>query len=498
MNSSNPSNAYRLTKSKIMAGLQCHKKLWFDINNPIKKDLHVFHIGNRFGELARQHYGNGLDLSDTREVDNALKMTHDAISDLQAPTIYEAAFLHDETLVRLDVLRRMGSEWEVIEIKSSTSLREEHISDAALQAYIAACSGLKINKVTISHINKEFLYKGDGQYSDLFMEIDVSERVSAFLPRASFLISQLKPISDSDADCPKISVGVHCKTPHKCQYIERCSEGSGSNRVLPLDASLDLIGSSSRDSSSSGYERLGDNPGHSLDSPGEDIVQAVHGTEVRWVSPDIKDRLDQLGWPRFFMDFETVQQGVPILRGTRPYDAIPFQWSVHQWCSKEQNIRLSDALGYLNFYSAEMDTEFMVTLLNALGENGPVFVHNASFEKRILRETAKRIGDPSITANVEGVIERIVDTLAIARKNFYSPEMMGSYSLKSIVKSIPTTVDYSEEDGLSDGEEAQLAWHICTNRTVDVSRKAELEERLKKYCAKDTLAIYDFISYLSK
>lgn len=498
MGSENLGKSYSLTKSKIMAGMQCHKKLWFDINSPIKKDLHVFYIGNRFGELARQHYGVGVDLSRILDVKTAMEMTRSAILDLKVLTIYEAAFIHDETLVRLDVLRRVETGWEMIEVKSSTSLRDEHILDAAVQTYIASYCGVKITKVKISHINKDFLYKGDGEYSDLISEIDISEKIDVVLPKVDFLISQLKPVSRLDANCPKVSMGVQCETPHKCQYIERCDEVHSTPNIIPVNVLSHVSGSFIKSWAAQGINDLRDIPENALVATRNKVIQDVHKTGVQWISPDVKNYIDQFEWPRYFLDFETVQQGVPILRGTKPYDAVPFQYSVHRWCSKEKELRLNDAQGYLNFYSPSMDIDFIASLLNHLGQKGPIFVHNASFEKRILRETANRIGDPSITDCVGKLIERIIDTLEIARQSFYSPEMMGSYSLKSIVKSIPTTVNYTEKDGLGNGEEAQIAWHVCINPDTDQVKKAELENKLEKYCAKDTLAMYDFIRYLSK
>ncbi len=64
-----------LTKSKITSGLQCTKKLWFDVNEPIKKELHIFYIGNRFGDFSRQHYGQGLNLEGQFDVEKVINET---------------------------------------------------------------------------------------------------------------------------------------------------------------------------------------------------------------------------------------------------------------------------------------------------------------------------------------------------------------------------------------------------------------------------------------
>ena len=208
--------------------------------------------------------------------------------------------------------------------------------------------------------------------------------------------------------------------------------------------------------------------------------------------------INALGWPRFFMDFETVQQGVPMLPGTKAYDALPFQWSVHCWDNPEQILNVDNGKGFLEFFSPDMDRQFIGSLLDAVGTKGPIFVHNASFERSKLRALVQRPTCNDFVDAAEALITRIVDTLDIAREGFYAPQMMGSYSLKAIVKAIPTSVDYSSEDGLSGGGDAQIAWFKCTESATPSVEKLEWEKKLKKYCAQDTLAMYDFIRHLEQ
>jgi hypothetical protein len=198
------------------------------------------------------------------------------------------------------------------------------------------------------------------------------------------------------------------------------------------------------------------------------------------------------------MDFETVQQGVPMLPGTKAYDALPFQWSVHRWDNPEQILNVDDGKGFLEFLSPDMDRQFLESLLDAVGTKGPIFVHNASFERSKLRALVQRPTCNDLADAAEALITRIVDTLDIAREGFYAPQMMGSYSLKSIVKAIPTTVDYSNPTGLSGGGDAQIAWFKCTESTTPIAEKLEWQNKLKKYCAQDTLAMYDFVKHLGQ
>jgi len=175
--------SYLLTKSKITSGLQCEKRLWFDFHNRIEKDNYLFHLGNRFGDVVRKYYGSGVDLSNNIfNTDLALKDTSKAIEDEKVKVIYEGAFVYSDTLVRTDVMLIKNGGWELLEAKSSTKLKEEYIDDIAIQSYIIKASKqknkIKINSVKLIHIDNEFTYQGDKEYSELINDDnDITDEV---------------------------------------------------------------------------------------------------------------------------------------------------------------------------------------------------------------------------------------------------------------------------------------------------------------------------------
>jgi hypothetical protein len=197
------------------------------------------------------------------------------------------------------------------------------------------------------------------------------------------------------------------------------------------------------------------------------------------------------------MDFETVQQGVPLMPHTKPYDALPFQWSVHRWDNPNHELKIEDGVGFLEFLSPEMDRNFLESLLAAVGTSGPIFVHNASFEKSKLRYLIERESCQEFKTDIEALIERIIDTLDLVREDgYYSPKMNGSFSLKAIVKAIPTKVDYSSSDALTGGGDAQIVWFKYTDLDTSESEKTEWAKRLTNYCSQDSFALYDLLRYL--
>ena len=159
---------YILTKTLINSGLQCEKKLWFDFHDPIDEDNALFHIGNRFTKEVRKNYGEGADLSENNP-ELALSETIKFIKDKKV--IYEGAFIYSDTLVRADVLIKKNDGWELLEAKSSKEPKDEYIDDIAIQSYIIKSSKIiKISKVKLIHINGEFTYQGDNDYSDLISD----------------------------------------------------------------------------------------------------------------------------------------------------------------------------------------------------------------------------------------------------------------------------------------------------------------------------------------
>jgi len=486
---------YQLTKSRIMTGLQCPKRLWFDLNDPIKQDSHIFHLGNRFGEYIRRHYGVGLDLTGNYSAADVIKQTQSALIDSSVPVIYEAAFLHNNTLVRVDVLLRSADGWQLIEAKSSTKLKEEHIKDAAIQSYVVSSSGVQLKKVLIAHVNSSFIYPGAKKYTGLIQEHNVTEQVAKLASEVPAWIEHLIDITVPGIAAPKIATGHQCSDPYPCPYIDRCKDPVS---IIGVPVSIiPRVGAKLAEQyGQRGIFDLREIPEFELENEHHRNIQKAHISGEHWFSPTLKNTVVSFAWPRYFMDFETVQQGVPIFPGTSAYQAIPFQWSVHRWDSFDQALKLEDGFSFLEFDSPALFRDFLESLLDILGSSGPIFAHHASTEIGMLNFLMNRPECQDLKVETQAVIDRVVDTLKLVREGFYAPQMMGSYSIKEIVKAIPTSVEYADEF-VASGNDAQIAWFCRTDPMVKAEEKANWIERIKRYCAKDTLAMVDLMRHLS-
>jgi len=506
-NTSLNSKNYTLTKTKITSGLQCHKKLWFDFHEPIKdKDNFLFHSGNLFGNIVRKHYGKGLDLSNNRDISDAVDKTKKAINSKKINTIYEGHFIYLDTLVKTDVLIRRKIGWELLEAKSSKKLKEEHIPDVAIQSFIVRSCGVDLSSIKLIHINKEFTYKGNKNYNNLIKENEITDEVILKEKEVINYIKKFKPLADKNSSCPNISMGEHCNKPYPCDYQDRCeSLLSKSNitsyEILPYIKKDKYLIKYMKEKGTKDLQKV---PAKFFKDRSDYApnyhkkIQDAHKNNNSWISKDLKNVFKDFSFPFYFIDFETVNQGVPIIKGTQPYYPLPFQWSVHKWESKDKEIKLNDAVSFVDFENQNIEREFIKKLLKSVGETGTIFAHNASTEKSVLKKLIDKDNCSDLAEKIEKLINRIADTLSLVKKHFYSHLMNGDYGIKNIImsKSIPSDISYNEKDNIGSGTDAQLAWFICTEKNTSKKDKQKQIDLLIKYCSKDTLAIYHLLKYL--
>ena len=491
--------SYLLTKSKITSGLQCEKRLWFDFHNKIEKGNYLFNLGNRFGEVVRKYYGRGADLSNNIfNTDLALKDTSKAIEDENVKVIYEGAFIYSDTLVRTDVMLRKNGGWELLEAKSSTKFKEEYIDDIAIQSYIIKASKqknkIKINKVKLIHIDNEFTYQGDKEYSDLINDDnDITDEVLFKEKIVQSYIDKFKPLADQNYPEPKIETGNHCFKPYKCIYLQRCNSLKQHSNITPISILPRIKKKLVEEYRARGITDLKDVPPSELNES-QKIIQQAHKDNQPKINRNLNKIFKEFKWPFYFMDFETVTQGVPIIKGTQPYYPLPFQWSVHKWVSP--NAKISDGMSFLDFSDQNIERKFVESLLDAVENDGTVFAHNAITEINVIKKLKDKESCKDLADKIDNLITRVVDTLGIVKNNFYAPVMNGDYDLKTIIKAIPSDISYEEKDNIAGGNEAQLAWFIYTDPKTSNNDKEKQIKLLKAYCAKDTLAIYYLVKYL--
>lgn len=469
-----------LTKSKFMSGLQCPKLLWLSVHAPErlaeKDEASKMRMdeGSRIGELAKTAYPGGLDLAGLDFRDN-LKKTEAALR--TGKVIYEAGVLSDNIFSRIDILARVRGGWDLIEVKGTTRVKEEHIPDMAFQKLCAEEKGLTIKKCYLMHLNRDYVRKGEINPRQLFKRTDITAAVGESLRGVSKKAKELVKVLEQ-RKCPASKVGVHCTTPYEC-CVSECWEFLPESNVLELyrvnrETTFELL--------HKGVYRIKDLPKDLKLSKYQEIQKECEVTgKPRVERRELQDFFGGLKYPLHFLDFETFNTGIPLFDGLRPYQQVPFQFSMH--IIKKRGAKPEHYM-FLAKDKNDPRGKFYSELKKHLGSRGSIIVYNQVFEMTILKELAEtHVADMDWFENVKA---RTVDLLSPFRNfHYYNPKQHGSASIKAVLPAV-TGRSYDGME-IADGGTASIAFLRATyDETADGKERIRLRKALEKYCTLDT------------
>jgi hypothetical protein len=484
---------YRLTKSRYIKGLNCAKALWLQEHNPQRAgprtpaQQRILDQGTQVGELARTRFPGGvLVKAASHERERALAETQQALS-CGAPAVFEAAFLHDQTLVRVDVLRlTTGGAWDLIEVKSTTRVKEEHLPDAAVQRHVAEGSGLPVAGVFLMHLNPKCAFP---DLSDLFVLEDLGAQVAAILPEVGGKLDGFLRLLEEPSE-PRAPVSPQCARPYECEFKAYCWRHVPAVSVfdVPLLKSEAKAELAARDI----LEIARIPPDFPLPPTSRRFVELYLGGQARVDWPAIRRELEGLQFPLYFLDFETDNPAVPRFAGMHPYGQVPFQFSCHR-------LAAGGDLGHFEYLHEEPGDPrppLARALGQALGPTGTLVAYNAPFEKGVLQELAAFLGPGLLASALQAASGRLWDLLAVFREHYLDPAFGGSNSLKSVLPVLLPSFSY---DGLevTNGEEAQVAWERMTG-LPEGPEKQRLADALRAYCCQDSLAMVQIHRFLTE
>jgi Domain of unknown function(DUF2779) len=484
----------RISKSKFVAGCQCVKRLYWQVHKPelaAEPDgatESIMQQGHDVGLLARRLFPGGVEVCE-RSLDQAIRATRELVANRDVPAIFEGVFEHDGVLVRVDVLhRRRDGRWCLIEVKSTTDVKDHHFDDLGIQYRVVSRSRLDVASACLAHINRNYVFKGGCIDVRRFFKIrNLTRRVERLQPRLTFqLRSQFTVLSMPKA--PDVAPGRQCNDPVTCEFFDRCNIPRPSDHIGYLPRSH---ASAMEELEEIGVESIHDIPDDFELTEIQRRVAACVQTGESWYDIDgLKAALAGLRYPLFFMDFETVNPAIPRFAGMRPYDHLPFQWSLH--VQREPHAALEHH-EFLATDTSDPRREFSESLCAELGENGRIAVYNVGFESQRLSELAAWL--PEYTAPIENIKSRLWDLLPVVRNHVYHPAFAGSYSLKSVLPALVPEMTY---DGMtvSNGQAAELAWESLVRGGLDPDECDRIRKGLLEYCRQDTLALVRIVTML--
>ncbi len=477
--------AHRLSKSRFQTGLQCPKALWLKCHRPELADevgeqqQHVLDTGTAVGELARTAFPGGVlvDADHTRSAE-ALSMTAELLED-PPPALFEAAFDHSGVFVRPDVLARApDGSWDLYEVKSSTRLKPEHITDVAIQVWVLEGAGLSIRRAYLMHLDSAYVY--DGEHYDvraLFASEDVTDPAREFMTEVPRLVAEQLAMLDGPE--PDVRIGKRCDNPYTCAFKGYCHAFLPERPITALPRLSDELLGSLLAAGHLSVEDVPDGfPG--LSAAQRALCELVRSGEAR-IGPGAAATLRALEHPLHFLDFETIMSALPLYAGTRPWQQVPFQWSDHVMHS-DGALEHHD---FLHESGSDPREPFLVSLLDTLGDEGSIVVYSA-FESTRLKELAEAM--PLYAGRIERVQSRLFDLLRVVRAHVRHPDCLGSASIKAVLPALAPDLSYAGLE-IADGGTASLRYLKTVTGASDTEEAAQTFAALRTYCALDTLAM---------
>ncbi len=480
--------APRLSKSKFLAGLQCLKRVFLEVHHPQlasppdASTQAMLEMGIEIGELARSLFPGGVYVGEShRQREAALARTTSVINDLTVPAIFEGAFEHDGVLVRVDILHRIEGEpggrhaWRLIEVKSSSRVKDVHLDDLAIQRYVLQCAGIHVTTMCLMHINTQYLYQGgDIDLQTLFTLEDVSQAVTE---RGLLVPDRLAAMKSAvmQSEAPSVQPDRHCHTPYECPFWAHCTTDKPPRWVYHLPGSKQAVSQLIEQ----GISTIDEIP----DGTKLTLVQRRVKDNVEWISPKLRAVLESVQYPVHHLDFETVMLAIPRYPSTRPYQALPVQWSNHIEAE-------SGELHHEEFMHVEASdprTRLAGALIESLGEQGHICVYSP-YERSVLEQLAEAL--PDLRPELKQIIARIWDLYEVIKEHYYHPEFLGRYSIKDVLPAVVPSLGY-DDLMIKEGGQAASEYYRMVFLETDWIERAKIQEALLQYCKRDTLAMVE-------
>jgi hypothetical protein len=478
-----------LSKSRLISAWQCPKKLHLEKHHSelavITPQMEsAFAGGHQVGDIAKQLWGTEDSVEIAFNFKTMVAETQQLFEGGADFPIFEATFRYENVLVRVDVMIPDGDGWRVIEVKASTSVKDYHVLDCAIQDWVLRNSGINVTSVSLAHINNQFVYAGDGNYKGLLVENDLTDEVRTLEPSVVELIDKARDAVTGPM--PDINVGAQCTKPYDCQFQSYCWPSDTRYPITGLGGSRAKLGE---------YVALG---AHDILDVDENSITAATQQRIYRVTckgePEILDgarqELEALPYPRYYLDFETIGPGVPIWPGTRPYATIPVQWSCHV---EEEGGALRHE-EFLDVSGQPPMRALAERMIECLGNSGPVLMYT-NYEQKVIEYLIELF--PDLSYPLGKIINRLWDLKPVVKENYYHPDMLGSWSIKAVLPTINPAMDYAKLEGINEGAGASDGFIEAISPDTDMVRKLELEEQLLRYCRFDTEAMVEIVQFFS-
>jgi CRISPR/Cas system-associated exonuclease Cas4 (RecB family) len=485
----------RFSKSRLKDALDCSKKVYLQTYHKDRAETSAdteasFKTGNDVGDIAKEIYGtpDAFEIEFRYPMSKMVEETSDLIDQGFRDPIFEATFQHEGVLVRVDLLLPDGDGWRAVEVKSSKSVKDDHEIDCAIQLWVMRGAGLKVNSMALGYIDGDWVYQGDGNYSGLLIEKDLTARAAALEIDVIALLA--KATEAVSGEMPDVPVGFHCEDPYACAFAAVCWPRETKYPIRNIGGNREKI----FDWVNRGLKDVRDIPKSEITAARQQRVHRITCDGNAETIQGAKEELEALGYPRYHLDFETAMPGIPIFKGSKPYKTHAVQWSIHvDDGTGDGLLENTEHYEFLDLSGEPPMRPLAEALIENLGDSGPVFMWH-HYERDVIRELIRLF--PDLEPKLQAIVDRLHDLKKIVERHYYHPDMKGSFSIKDVAPVMAPHMDYANLSGINEGSGAAQGYVEAVHPNTTPERKAELEEQLLRYCKFDTEAMVEIARFL--
>jgi GAF domain-containing protein len=384
-------------------------------------------------------------------------------------------------LVRVDILERVqngeggSSSWRLIEVKSSTRVKDVHLDDLSIQSHVVLGAGLRLDATCLMHIDTGYLYRGgEVDLQALFSIEDVSEAVTDRRGSVPERLAAMKVLL-LESKAPRIEPDQHCHTPYECPFWAHCTKEKPQRWIYHLPGKKEIVSQLVQ----RGIVTIDDIPD---DTRLSDVQRKVKDN-VEWVSLELGRILHSLSYPIHHLDAETVMLALPRFPAMRPYQSLPVQWSNHIELESGEVVHQE----FLHGEASDPRKRWVEALIESLGETGSIVVYSA-YEESLIRQLAETF--PEFKSAFKAIVKRLWDLLPIIKSHYYHPAFNGSYSIKSVLPAVVPSLGY-DDLSIQAGGQAAAEYYRMVFIESDWVERDSIREALLRYCERDTLAMVE-------
>lgn len=485
-------NKVYLSKSRYCKCVQCKKILWLKKYKPeyavqTTKDS-VFENGSKVGELAKGLFGKYEDIEFNEDLNIMIEKTQGVLKN-KPNIIAEASFnYNNNNFCSVDILKNDVDGVEIYEVKSSTEVHNVYLDDASYQYYVLSHLGLNVKKVCIVYINNQYIREEELEINKLFNIEDITDIAKSKQEEINNNIEMInKYMEEHDENNEPITdIGIKCSDPYDCEFWEYCT------RDLPRPNVFDIAGGMRKDKKFEKYyegkisfedlqyENLNPKYLEQIDFELNDLEPKIDVDAIRYI-------MNSLKYPLYFIDYETFQLAIPEYKGTKPYQQLPFQYSLH--IIKEKGVPIEHKEFLAEIDDKDFIRHFAENMIKDMPENGSVIIYNKSFEPARNNEIATMY--PDLKDEMDRINGNIVDFLEpFKQRKYYTKEMHGSASIKAVLPALypdNPELDYHNLPVVHNGGEASEAFLSLKGKSKEEQEK--IRHGLLVYCELDTYAM---------